>query len=179
MVTKFEAKFAEMKAENADIKKENTEKFTKLEAENTEIEAESNEIKKDRNQNKVERKLLRPNGELRMFNTAVCPYGYVEFDRVQGYLLTGRPKGGASGTRFNRAMEVGEESRVATHTHEVNVTDSGHTHTMDVNDDPGHTHVLPTYAYKAVLWNHRVAYFTQVRRGLYLLLLCFVRLGVY
>jgi hypothetical protein len=113
-------------------------KNTKMEAENTEIKAENAEIKAE-NAEITATLNATTAGELKMFNAEECPPGWVEFNKTQGYLLTGRPKGGETGTTINRPMDVGEEGRSPEHSHEVGVTDLGHTHTMVVND-PGHNH---------------------------------------
>jgi hypothetical protein len=80
-------------------------------------------------------------GELRVFESDACPTGWREFAGTQGYLLTGRPKGGSTGTQINRALEAGEAARAAPHSHTATVTDSGHTHTAAV-DDKGHSHTV-------------------------------------
>jgi hypothetical protein len=111
----------EMKAENAVL----AARYTEIKAENAEIKATLNAT---------------TTGELKVFNAEECPPGWVEFNKTQGYMLTGRPKGGQTGTTINRPMDVGEMGRSPEHSHEVGVTDLGHTHTMVVND-PGHDHV--------------------------------------
>lgn len=108
-------------------------KNMKLEAKNTEITAKYTEIQATLN--------ATTSGELKMFNAEECPPGWVEFNKTQGYLLTGRPKGGVTGTTINRPMDVGEEGRSPEHSHEVGVEDLGHTHVTTVND-PGHKHYV-------------------------------------
>ena len=78
-------------------------------------------------------------GELRIFHADECPEGWVEFNRTQGYLMMPRPAGGRVGTQLNRAMEAGETARAPEHSHEVTVTDLGHTHVTAI-EDPGHFH---------------------------------------
>jgi hypothetical protein len=106
-------------------------RFDALEAKNAKLEAENAEIKAALNATTT--------GELKMFNAEECPPGWVEFNKTQGYLLTGRPKGGETGTTINRPMDVGEKGRSPEHSHEVGVEDLGHTHVTAVND-PGHSH---------------------------------------
>jgi hypothetical protein len=102
-----------------------------LEAKYTEVTAKNAEIQAALNATTA--------GELKVFNADECPPGWVEFNKTQGYLLTGRPKGGETGTTINRPMDVGEEGRSPEHSHEVGVEDLGHTHETVVND-PGHNH---------------------------------------
>jgi hypothetical protein len=119
------ARFEALEARNAKLEANNA----KLEAKNAEIQATLNAVK--------------TTGELKIFNAEKCPPGWVELNKTQGYLLTGRPKGGRSGTAINRPMDVGEKGRAPEHSHEVVVEDLGHTHTMVVND-PGHSHTVVT-----------------------------------
>jgi hypothetical protein len=116
------ARFETLEVKNAVIK-----------AENAEITAKYAEIQATLNATTA--------GELKVFNTDECPPGWVEFNKTQGYLLTGRPKGGETGTTINRPLDVGEEGRSPEHSHEVGVEDLGHTHVTAVND-PGHNHSL-------------------------------------
>jgi hypothetical protein len=123
ILTRFEA----LEAKNAEI----TAKYTEVTAKYTEIQAENAEIKATLNTTTT--------GELKMFNAEECPPGWVEFNKTQGYLLTGRPKGGKTGTTSSRPRDVGETGRSPEHAHEVGVEDLGHTHVTVVND-PGHRH---------------------------------------
>jgi hypothetical protein len=75
-------------------------------------------------------------GELRLFHQEACPAGWQEFNRTQGYLLTGRPRGAAPGKQLNRPLTDGELGRAPEHSHTATVTDAGHTHLTEVND-PG------------------------------------------
>ena len=116
----LEAKYTEVTAKNAEITRKNAE----IQAENAEIQATLNAT---------------ATGELKVFNADECPPGWVEFNKTQGYLLTGRPKDGETGTTINRPMDAGEKGRSPEHSHEVGVEDLGHTHETVVND-PGHMH---------------------------------------
>jgi hypothetical protein len=119
------ARIEAVEAKNADM----TAKYTAMKAENAEIKATLNATAA---------------GELKMFNAEECPPGWVEFNKTQGYLLTGRPKGGETGMTINRPMDIGETGRSPEHSHEVGVEDLGHTHVMAVND-PGHSHDSPDW----------------------------------
>ena len=81
-------------------------------------------------------------GELKLFKAEECPKGWTEFNRTQGYLLTGRPSGGTAYTQLNRPMADGELGRAHQHSHEVEIDDRGHTHAATIND-PGHGHLSP------------------------------------
>jgi len=78
-------------------------------------------------------------GELRIFHADACPEGWVEFNRTQGFMLTGRPKNGTTGMTYNRPFDAGEAGRMPSHSHEATVVDPGHNHDMALHD-PGHTH---------------------------------------
>jgi hypothetical protein len=119
-LTATAAALTEITAKNAEV----TAKYAEIQAENAEIKAMLNAT---------------TTGELKIFNAEECPPGWVEFNKTQGYLLTGRPKGGETGTTINRPMDVGEQGRSPEHSHEIGVEDLGHTHVMTVND-PGHGH---------------------------------------
>ena len=75
--------------------------------------------------------------ELKLFHGNTCPDGWVESSLTKGYLLVGRPQNGTSGTQLNHALTKDEHSRVGPHSHDVSITDSGHSHGID---DPGHSH---------------------------------------
>jgi hypothetical protein len=123
----LEAKNAEMKAEFTEVTAKNadlTRKYADITAKYTEIQATLDATS---------------TGELKMVNADECPPGWVEFNKTQGYLLTGRPKGGETGATINRPLGVGEKGRTPEHSHEVAVQDLGHAHVTVVND-PGHSH---------------------------------------
>jgi hypothetical protein len=105
-----------------------------LEANNARLDAKNAEITA-----KYSEMQAALNGELKIFSAGECPPGWVEFNKTQGYLLTGRPRGGEAGTTINRPMDAGEKGRSPEHSHEVGVEDLGHTHVTTVND-PGHGH---------------------------------------
>jgi hypothetical protein len=120
-------------------------RFESLEARNAETKAENAQMKATLLEMKAENAAT--SGELRMFNAEQCPSGWVEFNRTQGYLLTGRPKGGETSTTINRPMAVGEKGRSPEHSHEVEVEDLGHSHVTAVND-PGHQHSMEVHVGK-------------------------------
>jgi hypothetical protein len=118
----LEANNARLEAKNTEI----TDKYLEMQHENTEIRAVLNGATA---------------GELKIFNANECPPGWVEFNKTQGYLLTGRPKGGETGATINRPMDAGETGRSPQHSHEVAINDPGHNHVNTVND-PGHAHAF-------------------------------------
>jgi hypothetical protein len=120
------------------------ERLEALERANREMKAENAEIKATLNATSA--------GVLKVFNAEDCPLGWVEFNKTQGYMLTGRPKGGQTGTTINRPMDVGEKGRSPEHSHEVGVEDLGHTHETVVND-PGHSHTNAPHSHHSPLGN--------------------------
>ena len=106
-----------------------------LEKENAVMRRENLQIKAELSQ-----ALKGLNGELRIFHADECPEGWIEFNRTQGFMLTGRPKNGTSGMTFNRPFDAGEEGRSPSHAHEATVSDPGHTH-LNAVIDPGHAHL--------------------------------------
>lgn len=104
-----------------------TQQLTVLEKENAELK----------------RSIAKSSGELTLFvdGRVDCPAGSVEVNTTQGFILTGRPKGGETGATFNRAFDAKEQGRSAPHVHTTNIIDKGHAHESGVVD-PGHKHVI-------------------------------------
>ena len=129
----LEARFANLERMEA--------RFAKLESDNALLQSQNADLKAEGGA------LV---GELKVFEADECPPGWRESNSTQGYMLTGRPKGGAAGTRINRPLDAGEVLRSPEHTHAVTATDLGHTHVGTVHDpghvhtitDPGHTHPI-------------------------------------
>jgi hypothetical protein len=113
-----------------------------LKADNAAMKVQLNATKADNAAMKVQLNVTSATGKLELFvdGRTSCPEGTIEVNVSKGRAMISRPHRGKTGAVFNRPFDAGEIGRTPKHSHDVDISDKGHTHAGLVKD-PGHTHL--------------------------------------
>jgi hypothetical protein len=126
-----------------------------LAADNAVLKADNAVLKADNAAMKVQYNVTSATGKLELFvdGRTNCPEGTLEVNVSKGRAMISRPHRGKTGAVFNRPFDANEIGRTPKHSHDVDISDKGHTHAGLVVD-PGHTHLNTPHSHPLPIRNY-------------------------